>query len=225
MLASFRNPAGIALRLRNFGRHKPDAPPGRDAGVRPGGAVDVQVWQQFRGNPIALAEEVARIRRSISAGDWILDNRSSRGPVPAFGPRISTAADGQTSVYLLLINGPIDILAPQVKADGRTLVKIGRTNDLDRRMAELPSGLPPAAAIYYAPISLRLFRSATDAHKFEQPLSAFATGPAGRSVASLPMRPSMYSNQSSPLAGDVAASIQPTTSIRSAVSKFSRNCA
>lgn len=96
VLASFRNPSGIALRLRNFGRHDPDAPPGRDAGLRPGGAVDIQVWREFGGKPAALADEVARIRRSISADDWMSHARSPRGPAPAFGPRTSTAIDGRS---------------------------------------------------------------------------------------------------------------------------------
>ncbi|MFC3704764.1 GIY-YIG nuclease family protein [Devosia honganensis] len=170
MLASFRNPAGIALRLRNFGRHDPAAPPGRDAGLRPGGAVDLQVWREFGGKPAALANEVARIRRSISPDDWNVDVRSSRGPAPAFGPRISTVVDGRTGVYLLLVDGPICVLAPQVEVDGRALVKIGRTHDLDRRMAELTGGLPPCATIRYVPISLRVFSSGADAHRFEQRL-------------------------------------------------------
>lgn len=171
VLASFRNPAGIALRLRNFGRHDPDAPPGRDSRLRPGGAIDIQVWREFGGNRAALADEVARIRRSFSAADWTPGKRSSRGPAPAFGLRTSATVDGRTGVYLLLIDGPIGVLAPQVEAmDGRVLVKIGRTTDLDRRMAELTSGLPPGAAICYVPIGLRLFGLAADAHCFERRL-------------------------------------------------------
>ncbi|MBX3576088.1 MAG: GIY-YIG nuclease family protein [Rhizobiaceae bacterium] len=170
VLASFRNPAGVAMRLRNFGRHDPNAPPGRDAGLRPGGAADLQVWREFGGNPIALAEEVTRIRRSLSADDWIPDTWSSRGPVPTFGLRTTTLADSRTGVYLLLLDGPIDVLAPQVEVDGRVLVKIGRTSDLDRRMAELAAGLPPGTLIRYVPISLREFGSSLNAHRFEQRL-------------------------------------------------------
>lgn len=170
VLASFRNPAGIAWRLRNFGRHDPNAPPGRDAGLRPGGAVDVQVWQEFESDRGALEKEVARIRRSISATDWRPDFHSSRGPPPSFGPRISIPQDGPTSVYLLLIDGPIDVLVPEAAGEDRVLVKIGRTSDLGRRMAELAGGLPPRALIRYVPIGLLTFASAAEAHRFERVL-------------------------------------------------------
>src|SRR5947209_19625400 len=62
MLSSFRNPAGIAMRLRNFGRLAPNAVAGRDTGLRPGGAVDRAVWREFGRAPEKLASEVERIR-------------------------------------------------------------------------------------------------------------------------------------------------------------------
>ncbi|MEA3050883.1 MAG: 5-methylcytosine-specific restriction enzyme [Sphingomonadales bacterium] len=168
---TFRNPAGIAMRLRNFGRHDPQAPAGRDAGLRPGGAVDVQVWTEFGGDRNALTLEVARVRRSITADDWRPNPRSSRGPAPSFGPKVSFLSDGRTGVYLLLIDGPLTVLAPNLPEEaGRALVKIGRTGDLDRRMAELAGGLPPDAAIRYVPIGLRIFPDAARAHAFERGL-------------------------------------------------------
>ena len=171
VLASFRNPAGIAMRLRNFGKHDPMAPSGRDTGLRPGGQVDRRVWQAFSGDRAALMAEVARIRHSISACDWMPEERSSRGPSPAFGSRTTKVDDGRCGVYLLLIDGPITILAPQIDAcEGHALVKLGRTSNLGRRMSELASGLPPCASIGYVPISFRVFCSSTEAHRFEQHL-------------------------------------------------------
>lgn len=169
--ATFRNPAGIAMRLRNFGRYDPSAPEGRDAGLRPGGEVDRLAWQRFGSDRAAVANEAMRIRRSIAAADWTPAARSSRGPAPAFGRRTSTVPDGETSVYLLLLDGPVAALAPGVGTDpARSVCKLGRTSDLERRMAELASGLPPASAIRYLPIALKTFRSASAAHVFERRL-------------------------------------------------------
>lgn len=171
VLASFRNPTGIAMRLRNFGRHDPAAPPERDAGWRPGGAMDRQVWEEFGNDRAALDSEVSRIRRLICAHSWLPATRSSRGPAPTFGTRMSVTIDGRTGVYLLLVDGPLDALAPGVKTEGgRSVVKVGRTSHLDRRISELASGLPPGAAIRYVPIGLRMFASAMDAHRFERRL-------------------------------------------------------
>lgn len=176
-LVSFRNPAGIAMRLRNFGRHDPAAPPERNAGLRPGGSIDLQVWQEFGDNRAALASEVARIRQSVSAEDWVPVRRSSRGPVPAFGVRTSVTADGRNAVYLLLVVGPLEVLAPGIELDrDRVVVKLGRTADIDRRMAELASGLPPEAGIRYIPIGLRMFVSAMVAHHFERRLLDLCDG-------------------------------------------------
>lgn len=68
--ASFRNPAGIAMRLRNFGRLDPNALEDRDAGLRPGGTVDRQVWAEFGGKEQLLASEVARVRKAMAERRW-----------------------------------------------------------------------------------------------------------------------------------------------------------
>lgn len=174
VLASFRNPAGIAMRLRNFGRHDPAVPPEQNAGLRPGGAIDLRVWREFGHDREALASEVARIRRSISANDWLPDQRSSRGPVPAFGARTSVTVDGRNGVYLLLVDGPLEALTPGIKSNrGWAVVKVGRTSNIDRRMGELASSLPPRTAIRYVPVGLRMFGSAMDAHRCERRLLDF----------------------------------------------------
>lgn len=64
-LPNFRNPAGVAMRLRNLARHDPTTDP--DEGLRPGGAIDVAVWHEFSGNNRALAREVRRIRAETPA--------------------------------------------------------------------------------------------------------------------------------------------------------------
>lgn len=171
VLPSFRNPAGIAMRLRNFAKHDPNAPAGRNVGLRPGGAIDQIVWEEFAGDPAALEAEARRIRRSISGDDWQVQKRSSRSPAPTFGARTSRPLDGRCSVYILLVDGPLAVLAPDVvSVEGFAVFKIGRTFDVDRRMAELASGLPPGSGIRYIPIGLKLLASAAAAHADERRL-------------------------------------------------------
>lgn len=168
---SFRNTAGIAMRLRNFGRHDPAAPPERDAGLRPVGVIDALVWRAFGDDRQSLAMGVARVRRSIATEGWQPSSRSSHGPAPSFGLYSMEMRDGPSGVYLLLIDGPIEVLARGFApvADA-ALVKIGRTNDLKRRMAELASGLPSVSAIRYVPVELRMFATGKEAHAYERSL-------------------------------------------------------
>ncbi len=168
-LPNFRNPSGIAMRLRNFGKHDPQAPVGQDVGLRPGGAIDAQIWREFGADLAALDVEVWRIRRSISQEQWTIRDRSSRGPAPSFGQRVSTTEDGRTGVYLLLLDGPLELLAPGHRTfGGWAVIKFGRTGNLDRRMSELSCGLPPSAAIRFYPLGIRMFGSGVDAHEFER---------------------------------------------------------
>lgn len=159
-LASFRNPAGSAMRLRNFGRHDHVAPPEQNAGLHPGGAIDLLVWQEFEHDHEALASEATRIRRSISANDWLPDQRGSRDSVPAFGARTSVTVDGRNCVYLLLVDGRHEALTSGIKPNrGWAVIKAGRTSNIDRRMVELAGSLSPRTAIRYVPIGLKMFGS------------------------------------------------------------------
>lgn len=94
-LANFRNPAGIAMRLRNLARHDPEADAG--TGLRPGGAIDAAVWKEFEGNPAALAREVDHIRRMIPAH---ADEPGDAAAAFLFA-RIQTAAVAAALSYLL----------------------------------------------------------------------------------------------------------------------------
>lgn len=168
-LATFRNPTGIAMRLRNFGKLDPEAPPGRDVGWRPGSSMDAAIWREFGEDRGGLAREVERIHQTIALDGWQQGKRSSRGPVPSFGARTAAINDAKTAVYLLLISGSRDVLIPGIPPkEGCAVVKVGRTANLPRRMAELASGLPPSASIRHIPIGLRSFSSAETAHAFER---------------------------------------------------------
>jgi hypothetical protein len=171
VLPSFRNPAGIAMRLRNFAKQDPEVPAGRNAGLRKGGVIDRIVWEEFVSDRARLEAEVSRIRRSASSCDLRPSARSSRGPIPTFGVRSALTLDGATGVYLLLIDGPLATLAPSTAIqDGFGLVKLGRTMDLERRIAELSSGLPPSSLIKFLPLGMRMFPSSGEAHRFERKL-------------------------------------------------------
>lgn len=171
VLPSFRNPAGIAMRLRNFAKQDPETPAARHAGLRKGGAIDRIVWEEFVSDRAGLEAEVSRIRRSASSGNLRPPAHSSRGPMPAFGVRSGLTVDGATGVYLLLIDGPLATLAPSTAIqDGFRLVKLGRTMDLERRIAELTSGLPPNSLIRYLPLGMRMFPNGGEAHRFERRL-------------------------------------------------------
>ncbi|MBZ9648180.1 hypothetical protein K9B33_11525 [Sphingobium sp. 3R8] len=169
VLPNFRNPSGIAMRLRNFRKHDPQVPPSQNAGLRPGGAIDARIWSEFGTDLAALAVEVSRIRRLISSEQWTVRDRSSRGPAPSFGRTVSISEDGRTGVYLLLLDGPLNLLAPgKILTAGWAVIKFGRTGNLERRMSELSGGLPPGATIRYLPLGLRMFGNGADAHTFER---------------------------------------------------------
>lgn len=171
VLPSFRNPAGIAMRLRNFAKQDLLTLPSRNVGLRKGGVIDRAVWEEFVNDREGLEAAVLRIRRSVLSGDLKLSARSTRGPMPAFGERSALTVDGATCVYLLLIDGPLATLVPSTTIhDGFKLVKLGRTTDIDRRIAELSCGLPPSSLIKYLPLGIRMFPNGDEAHRFERRL-------------------------------------------------------
>jgi hypothetical protein len=114
VLPSFRNPAGIAVRLRNFAKQDLVASAGRNAGLRKGGVIDRIVWEEFVSDREGLKASVLRIRRSVSSGDLMPPTLSTHGPMPAFGQRSVLTVDGATGVYFLLIDGPLTTLVGSV---------------------------------------------------------------------------------------------------------------
>ncbi|MDB5579426.1 MAG: hypothetical protein JWR80_4602 [Bradyrhizobium sp.] len=71
----------------------------------------------------------------------------SRAFPGSFGQRTSTYEDGPTQMYLARFDGDGFALQgkPKPLFDKSILLKIGVSNDLDRRIAELNAGFPPAA--------------------------------------------------------------------------------
>lgn len=169
-LATYRNPVGILMRLRNMAHHDPNY---RSAGkgLRAGGRIDRLVWQRFGNRPLALSAKVARIRSAWKLGNRVASperTTSRRGPPPSFGLRQWLSEDGETQVYVMLLTGPTAAILPnrQIRP-GWAVFKIGRSNDVERRCAQLNFGLPPMGALAWRALAVREFPSAEDASRKE----------------------------------------------------------
>lgn len=92
-----------------------------------------------------------------------------RGPPPVCGPRTAVYHDGPTCVYMLELIGPIEQLFPSLAA-GHRVVKVGMSNDPDRRVDELSCGLPPGCTLYWKVVATRLLGSAREAFDVESVL-------------------------------------------------------
>jgi 5-methylcytosine-specific restriction protein A len=58
---TYRNPVGIAMKLRNLGQQDPEFLKSGRTGLRNAGRLNAEVWRRFANDPIALAAETARI--------------------------------------------------------------------------------------------------------------------------------------------------------------------
>lgn len=89
-----------------------------------------------------------------------------RGPPPAPGTRTVETLDGETTLYLMQIQGDGRAFFPDL-ADNEALIKIGISNGPMRRLAELNAGFPPGAAIGWAVVRQRQFETSTAAFAAE----------------------------------------------------------
>jgi len=74
--------------------------------------------------------------------------KPSRSIAPSFGERISNYVDGECFLYMMIAKGDIMGMLGRTseKIGTKYLVKIGYSNDLNRRRDELNAGIPPASA-------------------------------------------------------------------------------
>ena len=74
--------------------------------------------------------------------------RVSRGPAPSFGKRELEYLDGDTFAYVMELKGDLSAFLgkPAYMLRGKSLIKVGRSNDIDRRLNELKCGFPKSAA-------------------------------------------------------------------------------
>jgi hypothetical protein len=75
--------------------------------------------------------------------------RPSNGLVPAFGTTSVTKADGEHRLYIMRMEGDVAALLgrPSPSLYRKALVKVGFSNDMERRRRELNAGLPPAGKV------------------------------------------------------------------------------
>lgn len=70
----------------------------------------------------------------------------SRGLTPSFGEVTSTRVDGDHGLYVMKFDGDVAALLgrPVYSVGKKQLIKVGFSNDVERRCGELNAGLPPA---------------------------------------------------------------------------------
>lgn len=108
-------------------------------------------------------EENARGTQSVA-------DATRRGPKPWSGTVEHTTSDGDTTVYVMKLSGDVDTLFPgrHLKATKRVVIKVGRSNDVNRRRAELNFGFAKSDAVSWEVELIQRFRTADEAHRAEQ---------------------------------------------------------
>jgi hypothetical protein len=99
----------------------------------------------------------------------------SRGIQPTFGKRESNYADGEAFVYLMELRGDLAAFLGRKPFEllGKTLIKVGYSNDTERRRSELNFGFPPAAhCSWHLRVRSQPYLSSVDAEKDEDQLKA-----------------------------------------------------
>ncbi|MCS0505138.1 hypothetical protein [Ancylobacter mangrovi] len=142
---TYRNATGVAMRLSNVASIDPAHLARGLKGLPDGPRIDKVVWARFAEDPVGLAAEEARILAAWQTSPVAHEapQSPSRGPAPSFGEIVATRIDGPTVVYLLRLEGPVDRL---ITGD-RPVLKLGLSNDVDRRIRELNAGFPESLGL------------------------------------------------------------------------------
>jgi hypothetical protein len=100
--------------------------------------------------------------------------KPSRGLVPTFGNFALTKTDGEHRLYVVEMKGQIAAVLGRHAGSThkKRLVKVGFSNDLERRCNELNAGLPPAAQVRWEPWLANALPSGADAKSCEDRLKA-----------------------------------------------------
>lgn len=99
------------------------------------------------GSPVQVVwtfDDRARIPNVESAPGSEL--RFYRGPVPTFGTRLVNLSDSEACAYIMVLTGEVRAVFPGLPGDLR-IIKVGRANNLTRRLKELNIGFPPGSAL------------------------------------------------------------------------------
>ncbi len=141
---NFRNPVGIAMKLRNLAQQDPAFQRSGKAGLGHGNRLNAEVWALLADDPFALAAQVERIRQGLPPTTDVQPGvKPSRGPAPSFGSYEVARADGGTDVYVLILDGTQEWPVARLPVPaGAAVLKVGFSNDIQRRLGELNAGLP-----------------------------------------------------------------------------------
>jgi hypothetical protein len=92
-----------------------------------------------------------------------------RGPPPVAGEQAVIKQGGPTSVYVMVLQGPIAMVFPKA-ASGTAIIKIGMSNAPARRVEEMNAGFAPGCAIGWRLEAVREYPSGDDAYSAETAL-------------------------------------------------------
>ncbi|MGO4449086.1 hypothetical protein AB4Y96_09175 [Phyllobacterium sp. TAF24] len=99
--------------------------------------------------------------------------RPSKGIPPSFGLRLIDAEDGGNSIYLMRFSGAAEVLLGSRPAySGKTIFKVGRSNDPKRRLSEINGGFPVPSLVKWELLNTHLYPDGQTAHDSETNLKA-----------------------------------------------------
>lgn len=150
----FRNRHGVARKVWRF----IDRIEGRR--VHHARALETAVWAEFGANRERLEEAATMARMRIASGEAPA-SAPSRGPRPIVGDIFARREDIGAWLYLAVLDGLL--------LESRDIiVKIGRSNDVDRRQSQLNFGLPRPLGLRWRIARSWYFAKEMDAHQAEQ---------------------------------------------------------
>lgn len=166
---TLRNAKGVARKVDKFRAAEAGKPPASVGGAN----LEADVWFSYRNDPARLVRDAELIRVAIYEGAAAKPPPSvgldpSRGPVPTFGGMVQTREDGECVVYRLELCGPVASILPHLVLDGMRVLKVGRSNDVTRRLKELNAGFPPGSLLRWKLLGVTVFESGAAAHCAEQ---------------------------------------------------------
>ncbi|WP_018235107.1 GIY-YIG nuclease family protein [Ensifer sp. BR816] len=88
-----------------------------------------------------------------------------RGPPPVSGEAIVVRQSGETHVYLLRLEGPVGAFVDL--PPGHSVIKIGMSGNVERRVAELNAGFPPGSKVRWCAVRTHKFDAARAAWELE----------------------------------------------------------
>ncbi len=166
--ATFRNIDGVARKVDKFREAQANRPPSQVKGAH----LENKLWQEFIERPALLLAEARALAQRIARDDvdTVAAGAPSRGPAPFFGTMEANRCDGPMDVYLFLLCGPVERLFTAFDPARTGIFKVGRSNDIARRLEELNLGFPPGCGMFWHAFDRRSYANGEDAHSAEQGL-------------------------------------------------------